>query len=979
MMNSIQFKKKKTAIAVLAILSPLMTNLAYAEEKAKQETEVIVVTGIKGSLVQSLNNKRFSESVYDGISAEDIGKFPDQNVAESLQRITGVSIDRSSGEGTTVSIRGFGPEFNTVTLNNRTVPTDNGGRGFSFDLLASELISGADVYKTSQASRVEGSIGGLVNVKTARPFDLDGFKAVGSIKGVHDTLVSDTSPSASLFIGQNFDDKFGLLASFSYLQRDARADSISVGGWREDTVITSNDPADSANKIQAYRPQSAEQVLETQDRERIGATLTAQWSPVDDVLVTGDFLYSALEVEDRNSSLSRWFSNPIFNANVDENGTVNSLSRVPKPLVSQGVFQLWENGNRLGTGQWNSSSQNSDSRDVETTTLGINVEWNVDDNLVIELDAHKSSTSGRSGNNARVALSNPTQDVTNFALSDDGFQWNGPEKDFIGNPSDYYPNNVQFTSDDRDDDITEVKLDAHWQLDDMGILDSIKTGFSYSDREKIANNGETSWGTVVTAFNGFRYNPPASVLSLTSPKGGFLSDYGGLVNNFYTYDVQDLVDFLSDPNGGVREQAVNVGHQIINNFENGDPTYSTLAEAQTAADAATANALAKIDAAQAFMPEGQSGNSLGIFSPLHRVDKSWRVGEETIAYYLEANLVGEAWSGNVGVRYVETETTSFGNGTEIVNITYNSAIGDGPLNTASGKDISANAKYDKFLPSLNFRWNVSEDIVARMGWSQTLTRPQLSQLTPNQDYKGKETANSQGIPEFDGTITGSNVELKPYLATNFDLSLEYYYADDSTIALAYFNKSIKDWIAQGNSQRTLSLPYIVDGVSQGNKDFVFDASLPINVEDSDATGIELSVLHAFDNGFGVQANYTYMDSDSEAVPGEEVQGALTGLSKNAYNVIAFYEEGDIQARIAYNWRSEYLSCTSCLRGEPITVEDYGQLDMSASYTINENFEVFVEGVNVTDEDRREYSRFSSRFVSLQDTGARFSVGLRGQF
>lgn len=978
MISPIQFKKKKTAIAIMAILSPLMTNLAYAEE-AEKETEIIVVTGIKGSLVQSLNNKRFSESIYDGISAEDIGKFPDQNVAESLQRITGVTIDRSSGEGTTVSIRGFGPEFNTVTLNNRTVPTDNGGRGFSFDLLASELISGADVYKTSQASRMEGSIGGLVNVRTARPFDLEGFKAVGSIKGTHDTLVGDTTPSASLFIGQNFDDKFGLLASFSYLQRDARSDSISVAGWPEDSVITSDDPADSVNKIKARRPQAAAQVLETQERERIGATLTAQWAPSDDLLVTGDFLYSALEVEDRDSSLSRWFSNPVFNASIDENGTVNSLSRIPKPFVSQGVFQLWDDGARLGTGQWNSSSQGSDSRDVETTSLGINVEWSMNDDIQIELDAHQSSTSGRSGNNARVALSNPTQAVTNFALSDDGFQWNGSDADFNGDPSNYYPNNVQFTSDDRDDDITEVKLGAKWQLDDMGVLDSIHTGFSYSNREKIANNGETSWGTVVSAFNGFKYNPPSSILSLTSPSGGFLSDYGGLVNSFYTYNVQDLVNFLSDPNGGVREQAVNVGHQILNNFENGDPTHATLAEAQIAADAATADALAKIDKAQAYAPLGQSSNPLGIFAPEHRVDKSWRVEEETIAYYLEANLVGESWSGNVGVRYIETETTSFGNGTQIESIDFNSSIGGGDLNTASGQDITAKAKYDKFLPSLNFKWDVNKDIVARLGWSQTLTRPQLSQLTPRQEFNGKLTANSDGVPEFDGTITGSNVELKPYLSTNFDLSLEYYYTDDSSVSLAYFSKSIEDWIARGDSKKTISVPYIVDGVAQGNLDLAFDASFPINVEDSDATGFEFSVLHAFDNGFGVQANYTFMDSDSEAVPGEVVTGALTGLSKNAYNVVGFYEEGDFQARIAYNWRSEYLSCTSCLRGEPITTEEYGQLDMSASYAINENFEVFVEGINVTDEDKREYSRYASRFVSLRDTGARFSLGVRGEF
>ncbi|GLR72613.1 TonB-dependent receptor [Agaribacter marinus] len=991
--NTQQFKVNKLALALIAVMAPMSFN---AIAQTNDKTEVIEIKGIKGSLVQSLNNKRFDSSVVDGISAEDIGKFPDQNVAESLQRITGVTIDRSAGEGTTVSIRGFGPEFNTVTLNNRVVPTDNGGRAFSFDLLASELISGADVYKTAEASRVEGSIGGLVNVKTAKPLDLEDVTAAGSIKGVYDSLVGKTNPSLSALVGKNFDDKFGILATFAYQQRDARADRISVGGYRRDTVITSNDPnaANPTVSDPVWRPQSAVQSLTTQDRERIGSTITAQWAPSDNLVLTADLIYSALEVKDNEANLSRWFSNPLYNAVIDENDTVRSFTRVPKPLVSQGVYQLWDNGGQgpevagraLGTGQWNSSSQVSDSRDVETTVVGFNAKWQASDNLELDFDIHKSTTSARSGNNSRVTLANPTQVPTNFALSDEAFKWEGEEIDFVGLPTNYYANNVQFTKDDRDDDVFEFRLDASYSFDDMGPLASVDTGLYYSDREKIASNGENPFGLIVRAFSGFHYNAPASILSEVSPRGGFLSDQGGLVDNWLAYDVQDLVDFFSNPNSGVKDQVQGFYDQVIHNYENGATArdgsllYGSRAEAEAAAEAARATALQKLEDAQAFTDERTAGNPLGIFAPVPRADKSWRVNEQTQAFYLQANLEGDSWSGNIGARYITTETESFGSGSIVSQIDFDSAGGGGSLTSASGQNVSDTSDYNKVLPSANFRYEIGDDILLRLGYSKTLTRPQLSSLRPTKNFSGRLTREQDGNISFDGTINGQNINLRPYLSTNIDASLEWYYSDDSAVTLAYFDKSIKDWIATGSQTTVLSIPYFIDGVNTGNQDFTFEETLPINIEDSDAKGIELAVLHAFDNGFGLQANYTYMDSSSAATPGEVTPGALAGLSKDSVNLIGFYESGPFQARLAYNWRSDYVNCATCSRNrQPVQTEAYGQFDASASYDINENISVFVEAVNLTDEDRRQYSTFTSRFLSYEDTGARFSLGVRASF
>eukprot|EP01093_Parvamoeba_rugata_P000331 TRINITY_DN10321_c0_g2_i1.p1 TRINITY_DN10321_c0_g2~~TRINITY_DN10321_c0_g2_i1.p1 ORF type:complete len:221 (-),score=27.49 TRINITY_DN10321_c0_g2_i1:3-665(-) len=195
-LESKMYKRKLLAISVAyAFTGMLFSTQSYAE--SSEDVEVISVTGIKGSLIRAIDTKREARGVVDSISAEDIGKFPDQNVAESLQRIPGVSIDRSGGEGQRITVRGFGPEFNTVLVNGRTMATENQERDFSFDTLASELISGTEVYKTYSASMTEGGIGATVNVTTARPFDINGTKVVVSAKALHEELSGETTPQIS--------------------------------------------------------------------------------------------------------------------------------------------------------------------------------------------------------------------------------------------------------------------------------------------------------------------------------------------------------------------------------------------------------------------------------------------------------------------------------------------------------------------------------------------------------------------------------------------------------------------------------------------------------------------------------------------------------------------------------------------------------------------------------------------------------------
>lgn len=954
---------------LIGAASAISSSAVAQDESLRQadEVEVIQVSGIRSSLVQSLMAKRAEASVTDGIAAEDIGKFPDQNVAESLQRITGVTISRDGGEGQNISIRGFGPQFNTVLLNQRTVPTDNGGRAFSFDMIASELINGADVYKSTRANMQEGSIGGTVNVKTTKPFDIQGFRAVASTKLVHDILSGGTTPNLSGLVSNNFGN-FGVLASFAYQQRDVREDKAEVGGYRASSVTPGSEPFNSPKTDKAFfRPQTAAQSYTEQNKERIGGTIALQFAPSDDLVLTTDAVYSRLEVDDMTSTLSRYFSPPMFNAKIDTNGTVYAFDRVPKPEVEPGVYQLFSEGESIGIGQWNSSNLNSRDRDSQTLMIGANAQWFINNEIKLEVDLQNSSTSRRSLNNPAMTLANPTQAVNSFEMTGSTFKWSGSDEEFNGNKGSYMANNLMLFSDLADDDIVEGRADLTWDLD-LGPLLKLKAGLYYSDREKAIQRYETPWNPVTTAFRGFYVNVPERLLHKVTADGGFLSEHstGGFVNSWYTYKADDVIDYLMSHS--VFDNAEHKGLQLLNNAENGGDA-ATDEDAQAATDTAIAN-----------MKEAQAVG----FKPQLREDKSWLVSEETQAAYIEADFETElarvGISGNIGLRYINTETSSKGLGTKFVGLNYDTGAQSVVATTETGQTLNGKGSYSELLPSLNVKFDLTDDFVSRFAYSKSLTRPILSDLSPSVTI-ANTGLNVTGFDaetlqrEFIGQISGDNPNLKPYISNNVDFALEWYFAPESYVGATVFYKEIEDWIV--SSSRTVQLPDIM----HDNMLLNFEQRSPFNNESADAKGIELSMLHNFDNGFGVQANYTYMDSSAKYnINKENLTFSLDGLSKDSYNLIGFYENESWQARVAYNWRSEYTECAACSRSnQPIMVEDYGQVDASISYEFNEQFTVTADVVNLTGEDPRKFSTYRSRFLSLADSGTRYSVGLRASF
>ncbi|MCP4299326.1 MAG: TonB-dependent receptor plug domain-containing protein, partial [Gammaproteobacteria bacterium] len=299
--------------------------------------EEIITTGIRGSLMQSMDRKRDSKGVVDAITAEDIGKFPDQNLAESLSRITGVSIERSNNEGSKITVRGMGPEFNLVTLNGRTMPT-GGGRSFDFGDLASESVRAVEIYKTGKANLPTGGIGATVNIITAKPLESPGFRSVVSGKIVHETSSSDASVAnldeftpevAAMFSNTFVDDTIGVLVTASYQERDNREENAATSFWVPNAQLDGGIVNDNNQRADGvwWHPQNVGYGWSDISRDRINGQVVLQYAPIDRLTATLDYTYSEVDFEKDANGTGSWFECPNIEATVNERGVVSQVSQ----------------------------------------------------------------------------------------------------------------------------------------------------------------------------------------------------------------------------------------------------------------------------------------------------------------------------------------------------------------------------------------------------------------------------------------------------------------------------------------------------------------------------------------------------------------------------------------------------------------------------------------------------------------------------
>lgn len=919
--------RTKSRLLLGATFGMLLSTSAYAQTAADAGTapEEIIVTGIRGSLSSSAAIKRNSNTIVDAISTEDLGKFPDSNVAESLQRIPGVAIDRSSGEGRFVTVRGFGPAFNTVLVNGRTFASDNQGREFSFDLLAAELISGAEVYKSSQAQLQDGGIGATLNIKTPRPLELGGFKAVFSAKGLYERNSGNVTPQLFGLISDSFaDDTIGILASVSYQKRDSEVRFTQNRGYLPGSAVG---PTLAPLFTNVFAPRNQDAGRDTQTRERLGFNATAQFRPSDEVTFTLDGLYNKFDVNSRVESLGSWFEPSSYTAaTIDGNRTVTSLT-------TNGVGDF---------------IQTSNNRFVKTRAVGGNLKWDVNSNLTVKLDASWSrATDDAGGKNYFTVIGIPSRYTFQQAVGN-GFPSTINYTGNLTNPALGRTHIALRTGNDEAERVMEYKFDTEWKSDG-GVLDAVRFGLVNTNRKKssqtIATNGNT-----LCLYCGYNELSSPGLLSPLN-LGSFLGANGSVPTVFQTYDANAYFAFLESP-------AQAAARDVARGLPAG--TTAALLAATNGFDAAVQ-------------------------------PNSFAIDEKVYAGYLDADFKGTLgsmpWVVNVGARYMHTELAASGQQQQLLDLLpvlgdptiYQGVFANGGIPQPTLKKSS----YDYFLPSLNIKVNLTNDIVARFAASRTVTRPQVRDLAPRTNFDVLRPASLDA--------SGGNPDLKPYTSNNFDLSLEWYPTKTTTLSVAVYYKNIQDFIVQTRSAEQFSIANagnlpIGNGIT-GPNTATFNVRRPRNAESANVRGLELNAVHTFDylpsplDGFGVALNATFVSSNAEFDQASTATSfAVEGLG-NSYNATAFYEKDGFSARVAWNRRGRFLEAvvTPGQGGDPVFRRAYEQVDMRASYDVTEFAQIFVEGTNVFNARNITTGRFDNQVLDYVDTGARYGAGVRVNF
>jgi TonB-dependent receptor len=865
-----------------------------------------------------MQDKKNSNLVSDGIKAEDLGKFPDLNVAESLQRITGVSIDRSGGEGQAVTIRGFGPQFNTVLVNGRQIATDSAGREFNFDVLASDQIVGADVYKSTSATMQEGGIGGTISLITAKPFDYEGFKAVASVKGMYESLSEKTSPSVSALVSNTFnDDTMGVLLAVSHQKRDIQINQISTAGWRGGQTIQNN--RDGVLFSNAYIPRNWDQIVDNQERTRTNASLVFQYAPSDDITISLDGFVSKFEVDSVVTDLASWFEpDRVGSATIDPaTGTLLTFSQ---------DIGLDAQGSGDPASDFVSTTRNS--RDVTNDGFGLNVEWDINDSLKAEFDLSTSSAendrAGKDRFNVVGIINSYDFDGTGSVptVQHDGFGGGSLPDASLSRLHYNEKGNVRTEQ----DEITEFKADFTYRPD-SDVLDSAKFGIYRQEREK--NSFQIFGGQC--AFCGYDTPAPNDVINFRPFTAN--NFFPGLIDTFYTYDGDAMVDYLAS-----------TGNPIVPTLQN----------------------------------------------------NRYTINEDITSLYMDFTFIYDIGdmplSVNVGARYAQTDIAVSAVQSFLSDVipTTDATLFQNVFGPAT--DILQGGSYANLLPSVNTKLQITDEMIVRFSVYDSLTRPTMNQLSPATTFNEPRRQNL--------TASGGNPTLKPFQSDNWDISFEYYYGDANLFTFAFFNKEVDNFITRLTGPETYTLndrlttpnnrcsvtntALCSSDATAGADELnglteLYTVTRPQNGDAATVTGYEIGLTHLFDNGFGFQANATIVDSNVSLGSDTTQSFALEGLG-DSQNLVVFYENDQIQARIAYNNREGFLrAIDNGFNGEPINTETFGQWDVSASYDIDETFTVFFEGINITEEELVQTGRFANQTYSIEDNGRRFALGVRAVF
>ena len=981
----------RTALLIAAVTSVGLTRSALAADAATDanadaatatavpgkdspELQEIVVTGMRASLEKSLEIKKDASVVLDSINATELGRFPDADVADSLEHLPGITIDRTTGgEGIHVNVRGLGPQYNITTLNNRILATDDDSRDLAFDVLPSEVISGADVLKSTQASALEGSIGGTVNLRTASAFDNPGFHGGVHAEGNDNDMSKLKGSKFSAFVSDTNDDRtWGFLLGAVHSDTKIRTDSLNAYNqniygpvWYDPnspTYFPSPNPNNpSAPPTASSVPLSATPCCITfgsifDDKKRDAISGSLEWHPTSDLKIVGDGLWTHLRDPQIGYNESYYFAAP------DQNGSTWS-----NPVVKNGVVT----GVQVNDFQ-PEMVNNTIDRVVTTSVFGLNVEWKPTDRLTFTADGYHSTANRPEGgqdsfvtaglvsnnNNAPDTLifSDVANSLPNFNVLVPPSQLgltacpkgtasttNAGSCSYTALMNSGFLNSNNYWSTHYDglngysvhDQITGFTLDGKFDVK-AGWFDKILFGAGFSDRDKdrtdISNdwtNGSGQYGTLYLtqgcpvqcspytfASQGF------NVISMISPPNFMKGAGGSYPTTLPQLNVAQLLAFMRSLNGKP------------------NPFYCP--PAPTPCDPAS---LPVFDFSQT-LPQPNPYNS-------------YAVTEKTFSLYGEMTFAGTNWGGNLGLRIVRTNTTASTATAAPVSLwtpsNTNSSTETWNVQYAAGQESVTQGDYVLPLPSANFNyWVVPQKVQLRAAVAETMSRPDLDQLAPTSSNNA-----INGDPEL---FYGGTAGLKPIKATQVDFSAEWYYRPHAALTVALFGKKIRNDIYTGTlTNVNLGTIQCVGGPPPASATvtctpFPWTITQPANGAKSTFYGVELAWQHVMDNGFGAHMQYTRTDNKSYDQDGNSI-GAINAVPPMTLSVGLLYEKGPIAADVNWDYADSYqYACSQCTEvpGWPAISSPFQWLTASFHYKFTREFQVYLEGKNLTDSVARTY-------------------------
>ena len=909
------FQRLATGMASIVLAATSVGTMAATDEQ--EIDEEIIVTGIRGSLQQSLDRKRNAENIVDAITAEDIGDFPDQNLAEALQRVSGVGIDRKDGEGAYLTIRGLGPDFVHTTVNGRTLVSNvnaqanQGSRVVGFDQFHSGLVQAVEVYKSPQANHIEGGLGGVVEIQTRRPLDIGERKIAFSAQTSRLELADSGNPMLFGLFSDKLSDNLGIMVSAQWDDREFRTDAIEHTNYQKAPVTyTLPDGSSVTGFIPGTQLRGK---LRLADRDRLNVSGAVQWSPSDRVDVNFDLLYA-----DAGYGILDVFSN-LRMANGLQN---NILSATTITDNGTSIIESWStsNGNPF-------PSVEHQQMTTENTTFGANVDFFASDRLTLNFDLSRSETDATEVHPELLTKAN----------ADFSFNRNGGGVPTVTTTTDlddaslYKIIKVKFNQHDMVDEEIQFRADATLELDDSnsfgGLLDGLDTvrfGFRYADRDRH----DTADYIVTTAF---KNEPMTSLATIPYPVSDFGSGISGTFPRSHAmpnlWAAQELFITRADEvaaGGGWATGPMNISEYRRDDF-NEDINYT---ETITAVYA--------------------------------MVEFSGELGDKPV-------------SGNLGVRYADTDSDVFGFVVDVLGLDLSDPTD--PLPIMSDPTIRAvSHSYAEVLPALNIRMELRDDMLLRVATGKVMSRPVFRQINPK-----------QSAAPLNRTISGGNGELDPVVAWQTDLAFEWYFADYSIFAAGLFTKNADGFIDLDATPYVY--PETIDPAT--GQALVMTARVPLNGGDARITGLEMAYQQMFPmlpaplDGLGLIAKYTYIESSNDFIA--QTTGTdygVPGLSENTMNLTLFYEKGPLSARISLNKRDSFYQSTDW-SGAPIFADDYRQLDASLRYAFGDSVVVSLDAINMADENVEYFTRMASAQTKIHknvvNTGPRMQFGVRVQF